>query len=95
LGGSTPIPEPFQSRARRLAEQAIACVEGLRGYVGVDLVLGDEDMAIEINPRLTTSYIGLRQLADSNLAEALLRIVQGQESMVSWSDRKIEFAAND
>ena len=55
---------------------------GLLGYVGVDLVLGDaadgsRDYAIEINPRLTTSYVGLRALADFNIAEAMLRAANG------------------
>jgi predicted ATP-grasp superfamily ATP-dependent carboligase len=47
------------------------------GYLGVDLVLGDDpsgadDRVIEINPRLTTSYVGLRAAALCNLAEAML-----------------------
>jgi len=44
----------------------------LRGYVGVDVILTqDEALLIEINPRLTTSYIGLRQVIDLNLAQAI------------------------
>jgi predicted ATP-grasp superfamily ATP-dependent carboligase len=91
LGGSTPIPEPFTSRARRIAEQAIATVPGLRGYFGVDVVLGEQDVAIEINPRLTTSYIGLRQLAKSNLAEALITIVRGEHVDLQWGNETVHF----
>jgi predicted ATP-grasp superfamily ATP-dependent carboligase len=36
-------------------------------------------VVIEINPRLTTSYVGLRRLARFNLAEALLRLLVGDE----------------
>jgi predicted ATP-grasp superfamily ATP-dependent carboligase len=44
----------------------------LRGYVGVDLLLTqNEALLIEINPRLTTSYIGVRQVIDLNLAQAM------------------------
>jgi tyramine---L-glutamate ligase len=40
--------------------------------VGVDVVLGEEDIwLIEINPRPTTSYVGLRRLTDLNLAAAI------------------------
>jgi predicted ATP-grasp superfamily ATP-dependent carboligase len=58
-------------------------VPGLSGYFGVDLVLGEsadgsQDRVIEINPRLTTSYLGLRRLARFNLAQALLRLAQGE-----------------
>ena len=51
---------------------------GLSGYVGVDVVLGNDgrDWAIEINPRLTTSYVGLRALAGFNLAEAMLAVAR-------------------
>ena len=53
------------------------------GYVGVDLVLGrepdgSEDVVIEINPRLTTSYVGLRAAARTNLAEAMWQVAQGE-----------------
>jgi predicted ATP-grasp superfamily ATP-dependent carboligase len=82
LGGRLPLPELLARRARRIAQVAVTAVPGLRGYVGVDVVLGDEgdgsrDVVIEINPRLTTSYIGYRALADRNLAELMLSVVRG------------------
>lgn len=62
-------------RSREALEAACAAaglIEGLRGYVGVDLVLtADSVRLIEINPRLTTSYIGLRQVAGVNPAGAI------------------------
>lgn len=81
-GGTLPLLPPLDQRAQRLAERAVQAVPGLLGYVGVDLVLGDAadgsgDAVIEINPRLTTSYVGLRRLARFNLAEALLAIATG------------------
>ena len=88
LGGRLPLPSALDRRARRLAERAAACVEGLHGWFGVDLVLGEAedgngDTAIEINPRLTTSYLGLGQLARFNLIEALLAVAEGS-SMPPW-----------
>lgn len=82
LGGRLPLRENLDRRARVLAERAVECVEGLHGWFGVDLILGDavdgsDDVAIEINPRLTTSYLGLRRLARFNLAEALLALATG------------------
>ena len=67
---------------------------GLQGYVGVDVVLGDDrrDWAIEINPRLTTSYVGLRALARFNLAEAMLAAVRGDPlPRLDWSPGPTEF----
>jgi predicted ATP-grasp superfamily ATP-dependent carboligase len=82
LGGSTPIPQHLDGRARSIAVRALEGMPGLRGYMGVDLVLGEhdsgrDDLVIEVNPRLTTSYIGLRHLADVNLAGAMLAIGEG------------------
>jgi len=94
LGGRLPIAPDLASRALRIATAAIRSVPGLLGYVGVDVVLGGDgrDWAIEINPRLTTSYVGLRASARFNLAEAMLAIVQGQPlPTLAWHDRRIEF----
>jgi predicted ATP-grasp superfamily ATP-dependent carboligase len=83
LGGHAPLPEDLNDRAQKLALQAIAPIDGLFGWVGVDLILGEaadgsEDYAIEINPRLTTSYVGLRALAEFNLAETMLALALGK-----------------
>lgn len=64
-GGEIPLqPRAARQRARALAARALETVPGLRGFVGVDLILGEtpqDDAIIEINPRLTTSYTGLRR----------------------------------
>src|SRR5262249_34011264 len=83
LGGTAPLTPNLARRAVAVARNAIQAVPDLRGYVGVDLVLGDaadgsSDQVIEINPRLTTSYIGLRALARVNLAELMLHVIQGE-----------------
>src|SRR5205823_6483532 len=65
LGGRVHLAPPLDARARRLALAAVAALPEPRGYLGVDLVLGaavngNGDRVIEVNPRLTTSYVGLR-----------------------------------
>jgi predicted ATP-grasp superfamily ATP-dependent carboligase len=100
LGGRLPLPSHLDRRARSLAERAARCVEGLHGWFGVDLILGDAedgsgDAVIEINPRLTTSYVGLRRLAHFNLAEALLAITTGSHPPSrDWGTEPIAFRAN-
>jgi predicted ATP-grasp superfamily ATP-dependent carboligase len=72
LGSQVPFHHPARGQAMALASSAVGLIPGLRGYVGVDIVLADDCIQlIEINPRLTTSYIGLRQVAQRNLAEAI------------------------
>jgi predicted ATP-grasp superfamily ATP-dependent carboligase len=70
-GGEAGIDHARRDEAFDLAARAVGLVPGLRGYVGVDLVLAPEGcFLMEINPRLTTSYVGLRRALDFNLAEA-------------------------
>jgi tyramine---L-glutamate ligase len=74
LGSEVPFHHRTAGRAMELACSAANLIPGLNGYVGVDLVLTDDSpQLIEINPRLTTSYIALRQIAQVNLAQAIWR----------------------
>lgn len=53
----------------------------MKGYVGVDLLLDEaheEIYILEINPRLTTSYVALRRLLNFNLGEAIIDAVNGE-----------------
>lgn len=50
---------------------------GLRGYIGVDLIVTETGpVVVEINPRLTTSYVGLRESLALNPAELIVSIWQ-------------------
>jgi tyramine---L-glutamate ligase len=96
-GASIPVSPELAARAVTLGGRAVQSVPGLCGYIGVDMVLGSSadgsgDQIIEINPRLTTSYLGLRALADTNLALALLRLFQGEEMpALSWRSGAVDF----
>lgn len=59
----------YSNIARRIA----AVMPGLRGYVGVDLISTETDsIVLEVNPRLTTSYCGLRDALGFNPAELVI-----------------------
>ena len=68
-------------RFARLAERIGAAVPDLWGYVGVDLLLTPQGpVVLEINPRLTTSYCGLRSARGVNTAALVLGLLgQGEE----------------
>lgn len=98
LGGSLPLSKTLRSRAVELAARAISTLSAPRGYLGVDLVLGaDEagrdDVVVEINPRPTTSYVGLRAASQTNLAAALLAIVAGKSVDLCFDPTPLEFTA--
>lgn len=57
--------------------RAIArAIPSLSGYIGVDVIIHDEGISVlEINPRLTTSYVGLHEAMHCNPAELLLGLL--------------------
>ncbi len=96
LGGGVPLPETIQARAHRLALAAVAALSEVNGYVGVDLVLGSdpdggEDVVIEVNPRITTSYVGLRKLCRGNLVCAMLDVAEGRALQLEFDSTPIRF----
>lgn len=79
-GGETPLDHPLGARALYLGAAAAGAIPGLQGYVGVDLVLGDRQVwIVEVNPRVTTSYVGLRQVSPFNLPGAVLAALCHEE----------------
>ena len=80
MGGVVPFDHRLKPEAFEVAEKIVKSFRDLRGYVGVDLVLTEEEaVAIEVNPRLTTSYVGLMRVADFNPSEAILNAVLKRE----------------
>lgn len=95
-GGSLPIPMALNVRAHRLAAQAIRAMPPFRGYIGLDMILGPcpegkDDVAVDLNPRLTSSYVGLRLLLKNNLAQAMLDVVAGQNFEPRVGCGKVDF----
>lgn len=72
-GGCVPIEHHLKEKAIAIAEQLISLIPGLYGYVGVDLILTEQDSyVVDINPRLTTSYVGLHAICSINIAQAII-----------------------
>jgi predicted ATP-grasp superfamily ATP-dependent carboligase len=79
-GGMVPLDNHLSAEAFATAKRVVESFSGLRGYVGVDLILAeDEVFVIEVNPRLTTSYVGLREVSNFNPAQAILNVVLKKE----------------
>jgi predicted ATP-grasp superfamily ATP-dependent carboligase len=102
-GGTVPVvPHGVAEGPRR----AVESVPGLCGYVGVDYIWDGrtgQATVLEINPRPTTSYVGLaRWLPPGTLAQAWLDVVSekaplaGNDSLFPDADlrRTVTFAAD-
>ena len=75
-GGSVPLDYWLKQDIFKIAEKVVEAFPGLKGYVGVDVVLTEHKaFIVDVNPRLTTSYVGLRKVANFNVAKALVEAV--------------------
>jgi predicted ATP-grasp superfamily ATP-dependent carboligase len=70
-------------RYAELASRVTQALPGLWGYCGVDFIESfDGPIVVEVNPRLTTSYAGLRRAIGLNPAQFVLGLPESLE----WSD---------
>ena len=87
--GAAPLDDPGQrARAEDLATRALDALlrrdgEPPAGWIGVDMILGTrhdglDDRVLEVNPRMTTSFVGLAAGAPSSLVRAMLDVAQGR-----------------
>ncbi len=80
----------LERSAELLVRRCCDLIPGLNGYIGFDLIeptdQPNEVVLVEINPRLTTSYLAYRQLADFNLAAMLL----DAPTKVRWRNTQTE-----
>jgi hypothetical protein len=92
FGGIVPFEDMREKAALRTAEKAVETIGGLKGYVGVDIMLTDEEpVVIEVNPRLTTSYVGLRRVANFNPAETIIDATINQKLPKNVTHRGYSF----
>ncbi len=76
----------FARVADFLAEKLI----GLNGFIGVDVVFDEKLMCvIDINPRLTTSYVGLRQSIGVNPAKLMFDAHENKNFVLPTLKRKV------
>ncbi|MBO8181597.1 MAG: ATP-grasp domain-containing protein [Archaeoglobus sp.] len=66
------------------AIEAAGCIEGLHGYVGIDLVLADVPYVIEINARPTTPSILFEKVYGFSLPDLILKNHFGLG--ISWAE---------
>ncbi|AMV16870.1 ATP-grasp domain-containing protein [Planctomyces sp. SH-PL14] len=94
LGGTIPAEGVSAAAVESLVRSVLSQVPGLRGWIGFDFLVPadapESVVLIEINPRLTTSYVGYRRICRGNLARSL---VFGAESAPIF-DGRITFSSD-
>jgi len=95
LGGTVPSCIGSSPSFERLIRRVIESIPGLEGYIGIDFIVPEnrteEAVIVEVNPRLTTSYLGYRRLANCNLAERLLVPTRTFDA-IDWKDETVVFS---
>lgn len=74
VNGMLPYWQRFETIARKIAQM----LPDALGYIGVDVIVApetDKIYVLEINPRLTTSYVGLHDALNANPAKLILDCV--------------------
>ena len=90
VGGLPSTPE-----LSGLAAGIAAAMPGLFGTVGVDFIAtADGPRVLEVNPRLTTSYVGVRRATGVNVAAAVLGLLR-EPAMTPAPVKRIEPVALD
>jgi predicted ATP-grasp superfamily ATP-dependent carboligase len=79
-GGAIPLVHPMAQVAIECAQRVSDAIAGLRGYVGIDMVLSDDAAyVIEVNPRITFTYCGIRRIVAANLIDVILKAALGHK----------------
>jgi hypothetical protein len=76
LGGETPVHPARESEIIKVAKKAIL-VLGVQGYCGVDVVVDDKVYVVDVNPRITTSLVGISACMKEEIAEILIDASKG------------------
>ncbi len=81
---------------RNLINEIAEAMPGLWGYVGIDIIESAElgSLVLEINPRLTSSYVGIRQATGINVAEQVLRIRHAEPVLQASRNETIQISIN-
>ncbi len=74
-----------------LINQIAQAIPGLWGYVGIDIIQAEFDLPVvlEINPRLTTSYAGIAQALQFNVAHTVLDMVDKDPVIKKTRDQTV------
>ncbi|HEX7445809.1 MAG TPA: ATP-grasp domain-containing protein [Methanothrix sp.] len=70
---NTPRSDEIWAEARKAAVAL-----GLRGYAGIDFVLGERPWAVDVNARPTTSIIGIARVMQEEIGELILQARFGE-----------------
>ena len=77
LGGETPVHPAREDEIVDVAVRAMN-VLGCQGYAGIDVIVGDSICVVDVNPRPTTSLVGIAAVMEEEIADILVAASHGE-----------------
>jgi tyramine---L-glutamate ligase len=78
------------SRCQDLVADIASALPELWGYAGIDLIeTPDQQFVLEINPRLTTSFVGIHAALGINVAGIILQLLKGNPTIKSICNKPV------
>ncbi|MFA5267504.1 MAG: ATP-grasp domain-containing protein [Methanoregula sp.] len=93
LGGETPVHLPREEEIISTAKKAVE-VLGCQGYCGVDVVVADKVYVVDVNPRITTSIVGIAACMKEEIADLLVAASKGDGPAAVTLHGKARFDTN-
>ena len=89
-GGETPV---HPARGQEIIDTAIkaATVLGCQGYCGIDVVVADKVYVVDVNPRITTSLVGIAACMEEEIATLLVEASHGSAPKEVHLTGKVRF----
>jgi predicted ATP-grasp superfamily ATP-dependent carboligase len=92
-GGETPIHHPREEEIAEVAKKSVEIL-GCQGYTGVDVVVSDQVYVVDVNPRITTSVVGIAAMMEEEIGELLIRASQGDVPDTVHFQGTVRFSKN-
>ena len=101
LGGELPLNHPLKDEIFSIAKKVVELIEGIKGFVGVDLIVKnfdnrdnrdnfnnshDDIYFLEINSRFTTPYVGISKISKFNIGKTIIDLIDNKISIDSIYD---------
>jgi len=111
IGGELPYNHTLKDEIFSIAKKAVESIDGIKGFVGVDLILKNSDESdnedncnnfndniyfLEINSRFTTPYVGISKIAKFNIGKTIIELLDNKIAIDSIYDNIVsDFNSNN
>jgi predicted ATP-grasp superfamily ATP-dependent carboligase len=99
LGGELPYEHHLKEKAFEIAKRSVESIIGIKGFVGVDLILNEDVYFLEINSRFTTPYVGIKKISNFNIGKSIIKMIDKKINIDSIENNikfnsKVKFIKN-